>query len=138
MNIGRVIQVVGVVVDVEFPPGQVPDIYNALKIRSEDQDRDYGEWDLTLEAALHLGNNRVRCIAMSSTDALVRGMKVVDTGKPIAVPVGRPILGRMLDVLGNPIDGGGEAKSDTYYPIHRPAPEMADLSNTGRNFRNWD
>ena len=128
MNIGRVIQVVGVVVDVEFPPGQVPDIYNALNIRSEDQDRDYGEWDLTLEAALHLGDNRIRCIAMSSTDGLVRGMKVVDTGKPIAVPVGRPVLGRMLDVLGNPIDGQEEVKSDTYYPIHRPAPEMVELS----------
>ncbi|MCL0028140.1 F0F1 ATP synthase subunit beta [Peptococcaceae bacterium] len=128
MNIGQVIQVVGVVVDVEFPPDQVPDIYNALKIRSEDQDRDYGEWDLTLEAALHLGNNRVRCIAMSTTDGLVRGMKVVDTGKPIAVPVGRPVLGRILDVLGNPIDGQGEVKSDIYYPIHRPAPEMVELS----------
>ena len=128
MNVGKVIQVMGVVVDVEFEPGQVPDIYNALKIRSEDQDRDFGEWNLTLETALHLGNNRVRAIAMSSTDGLVRGMKVVDTGKPIAIPVGRPVLGRMVDVLGQSIDGLGEAKSDTYYPIHRPAPELVDQS----------
>ncbi len=128
MNVGKVIQVMGVVVDVEFEPGQVPDIYNALKIRSEDQDRDFGEWNLTLETALHLGNNRVRAIAMSSTDGLVRGMKVVDTGKPISIPVGRPVLGRMVDVLGQSIDGLGEAKSDTYYPIHRPAPELVDQS----------
>ncbi|MBM7853730.1 F-type H+-transporting ATPase subunit beta [Desulfohalotomaculum tongense] len=128
MNVGKVIQVTGVVVDVEFPPGQVPDIYNALKIRSEDQDRDYGEWDLTLEAAMHLGNNRVRCIAMSGTDGLVRGMKVVDTGEPIAVPVGKPVLGRMLDVLGKPIDGRGEVKSDEKRPIHSPAPKLVDQS----------
>ncbi|MBO8138129.1 MAG: F0F1 ATP synthase subunit beta [Desulfotomaculum sp.] len=128
MNVGKVVQVTGVVVDVEFPPGQVPDIYNALKIRSEDQDRDYGEWNLTLEAAMHLGNNRVRCIAMSGTDGLVRGMKVVDTGQPIAVPVGKPVLGRMLDVLGQPIDGKGEVKSDEVRPIHSPAPKLVDQS----------
>lgn len=130
MNVGHVISVMGVVVDVEFPPGQIPDIYNALQIRSEDQDRDYGEWNLTLETALHLGNNRVRTIAMSSTDGLVRGMKVVDTGQAIAVPVGEPVLGRMLDVLGQPIDGKGEVKSKERRPIHQPAPPLVEQTTT--------
>jgi len=128
MNVGHIISVTGVVVDVEFPPGQIAEIYNALVIRSEDQDRDFGEWDLTLEASLHLGNNRVRCIAMSSTDGLVRGMKVIDTGKPIAVPVGKPVLGRMLDVLGRPVDGQGPVVADEYHPIHAQAPELVDQS----------
>ncbi len=134
MNVGKVVQVMGVVVDVEFEPGQVPDIYNALKIRSEDQDGDYGEWNLTLETAMHLGNNRVRAVAMSSTDGLVRGMKVVDTGKPITVPVGNNALGRMMDVLGQPIDGLPEIQTDTYYPIHRPAPSFVDQSTKAEVF----
>lgn len=121
-NIGHVVQVIGVVVDVRFPPGRVPDIYNALKIPRE------GQEDLVLEVAQHLGNNVVRAIAMSSTDGLVRGMKVIDTGKPITVPVGRPVLGRLLDVLGNPIDGKGPITSDKYYPIHRPAPPLVEQS----------
>ncbi|AEG16903.1 MULTISPECIES: F0F1 ATP synthase subunit beta [Desulfofundulus] len=122
MNVGHVVQVIGVVVDVRFPPGQVPDIYNALKIRRE------GQEDLTLEVAQHLGNNIVRTVAMSSTDGLVRGMEVIDTGKPITVPVGRAVLGRLVDVLGEPIDGKGPIKSDYYYPIHRPAPPLAEQS----------
>ncbi|SHF05512.1 ATP synthase F1 subcomplex beta subunit [Desulfofundulus australicus DSM 11792] len=122
MNVGHVVQVIGVVVDVRFPPGQVPDIYNALKIRRE------GQPDLTLEVAQHLGNNIVRTVAMSSTDGLVRGMEVIDTGKPITVPVGRAVLGRLVDVLGEPIDGKGPIKSDYYYPIHRPAPPLAEQS----------
>ncbi|SHJ24005.1 F0F1 ATP synthase subunit beta [Desulfofundulus thermosubterraneus] len=122
MNVGHVVQVIGVVVDVRFPPGQVPDIYNALKIRRE------GQEDLTLEVAQHLGNNIVRTVAMSSTDGLVRGMEVIDTGKPITVPVGRAVLGRLVDVLGEPIDGKGPIKSDFYYPIHRPAPPLAEQS----------
>ncbi|WP_027717623.1 F0F1 ATP synthase subunit beta [Desulfovirgula thermocuniculi] len=121
-NIGHVVQVIGVVVDVRFPPGRVPDIYNALRIPRE------GQEDLVLEVAQHLGNNVVRTIAMSSTDGLVRGMKVIDTGKPITVPVGRPVLGRLLDVLGNPIDGKGPIVSDKYYPIHRPAPPLVEQS----------
>ncbi|MDQ0285048.1 F-type H+-transporting ATPase subunit beta [Desulfofundulus luciae] len=122
MNVGHVVQVIGVVVDVRFPPGQVPDIYNALKIRRE------GQEDLTLEVAQHLGNNIVRTVAMSSTDGLVRGMEVIDTGKPITVPVGRAVLGRLVDVLGEPIDGKGPIKSDYHYPIHRPAPALAEQS----------
>ena len=119
MNVGEVSQVIGVVVDIRFPPGQVPEIYNALKIERE-QD------ELVLEVAQHLGNNCVRTVAMSTTDGLVRGMKVIDTGKPITVPAGRVVLGRLVDVLGKPIDGKGEIKSDVYYPIHRPAPTVAD------------
>ncbi|SHE96698.1 F0F1 ATP synthase subunit beta [Desulforamulus putei] len=128
MNVGHIVSVIGVVVDVEFPPGQVPDIYSAVKIRTEDQEDKSTEWNLTLEVAQHLGNNRVRCIAMSSTEGLKRGMKVVNTGKPIAVPVGRPVLGRLLNVLGEEIDGKGPIKSDKYYPIHRPAPALIDQS----------
>ncbi|GAV22210.1 F0F1 ATP synthase subunit beta [Carboxydothermus pertinax] len=129
MNVGRVVQVIGVVVDVEFEPGQVPPIYNALKIRSEDQDTPTEvPINLTLEVAQHLGNNRVRAVAMSSTDGLVRGMKVVDTGAPITVPVGRPVLGRLLNVLGDPVDGKGPVQSDHYYPIHRPAPPLEEQS----------
>ncbi|MFA5383631.1 MAG: F0F1 ATP synthase subunit beta [Eubacteriales bacterium] len=119
MNVGEIAQVIGVVVDIRFPPGQVPTIYNALKV-----EREQGE--LILEVAQHLGNNCVRTVAMTSTDGLVRGMKVIDTGKPITVPAGRTVLGRLVDVLGKPIDGKGEIKSDVYYPIHRPAPSVAD------------
>jgi F-type H+-transporting ATPase subunit beta len=122
MNVGEVVQIIGVVVDVRFPPGQVPDIYNALKIEREGQD------DLVLEVAQHLGNNCVRTVAMSTTDGLKRGTKVIDTGKPISVPVGRPTLGRLVDVLGKPIDGKGPIESDKYYPIHRPAPSVAEQS----------
>lgn len=122
MNVGEVSQVIGVVVDVRFPPGQVPGIYNALKIERENQE------ELILEVAQHLGNNCVRTVAMSTTDGLVRGTRVVDEGRPITVPAGRAVLGRLVDVLGKPIDGKGEIKSDVYYPIHRPAPPVAEQS----------
>ncbi len=128
MNVGEVVQIIGVVVDIRFPPGQVPEIYNAVKITSEEEDVFGRKIDLTLEVAQHLGNNVARTIAMSTTDGLTRGMKAVDTGNPIMIPVGRPVLGRLLDVLGQPIDGKGEVKSDTYYPLHRPAPPLVDQS----------
>jgi len=128
MNVGKVVQIIGVVVDIAFPPGQVPDIYNAVKITSDKEDMFGRKFDLTLEVAQHLGNNMVRCVAMSTTDGLVRGMEAVDTGKPITVPVGRPVLGRLIDVLGQPIDGKGEIKSDHSYPIHRPAPPLVEQS----------
>jgi len=128
MSVGEVVQIIGVVVDIKFPPGQVPPIYNAVKITSEKEDIFGKKIDLTLEVAQHLGNNVARCIAMSTTDGLQRGMKAVDTGAPISVPVGRPVLGRLLDVLGNPIDGKGEIKSDKKYPIHRPAPPLVEQS----------
>lgn len=128
MNVGHVVQVIGVVVDIRFPPGQVPEIYNAIKIKSDKEDMFGRKIDLTLEVAQHLGNNTVRCVAMSVTDGLVRGMEAVDTGAPITVPVGKPTLGRMLDVLGEPIDEAGEIKSEMKYSIHRPAPVLTDQS----------
>ncbi|KJS68511.1 MAG: ATP F0F1 synthase subunit beta [Peptococcaceae bacterium BICA1-7] len=122
MSVGHIVQVIGVVVDVRFPPGQVPEIYNALKVARGEDD------SLTMEVAQHLGNNSVRAVAMTATDGLVRGMEVSDTGKPITVPVGKSVLGRLVDVLGEPIDLKEPIKSDTFYPIHRPAPALVDQS----------
>ena len=127
-NVGYVVQIIGVVVDIRFPSGKLPDIFNAVKIQSEKEDVFGKKIDLTLEVVQHLGNDMVRCVAMSTTDGLVRGMEAVDTGAPISVPVGRPVLGRLIDVLGNPIDGLGPIESDRYYPIHRPAPPLAEQS----------
>lgn len=128
MNVGQVVQVIGVVVDVRFPPGQVPEIYNAIKITSDKEDMFGRKFDLTLEVAQHLGNNTIRSVAMSATDGLVRGMEAVDTGAPISAPVGKPTLGRLVDVLGEPIDGKGPIESNQRYPIHRPAPLLVDQS----------
>jgi F-type H+-transporting ATPase subunit beta len=128
MNVGQVVQVIGVVVDVRFPPGQVPDIYNAIKITSDKEDMFGRKFNLTLEVAQHLGNNTIRSVAMSATDGLVRGMEVVDTGAPISAPVGKTTLGRLVDVLGEPIDGKGAIESEKRYPIHRPAPLLVDQS----------
>ena len=128
MNVGKIVQVIGVVVDISFPPGQVPEIYNAIKIKSDKEDMFGRKIDLTLEVSAHMGNNTVRTVAMSATDGLVRGMEAVDTGAPITVPVGRASLGRLVDVLGEPIDGKGPINSETYYPIHRPAPPLIEQS----------
>ena len=120
-------QVIGPVVDVEFPPGKLPAIYNALRIeRAADEKNRIPEIRLTLETAKHLGENRVRGVAMSSTDGLVRGMEVSDTGAPISVPVGRETLGRMINVLGEPVDNQGPVQAKKSYPIHRPAPALID------------
>ncbi|MHB8073565.1 F0F1 ATP synthase subunit beta [Desulfosporosinus fructosivorans] len=127
MNIGKVLQVLGAVVDVEFKPDQLPAIYNAIEIKVPEQNL-----NITLEVAQHLGNNTVRTVAMSSTDGLQRGIDAVDTGAPITVPVGPATLGRMVSVLGLPIDNGGEVISDTHYPIHRPAPAFADQEPSTR------
>ncbi len=127
-NVGEVVQVIGVVVDIRFPPGQVPDIYNAVKITSDKEDMFGKKFNLTLEVAQHLGNNIVRAVAMSATDGLVRGMKAVDLEKPISVPVGKPALGRLVDVLGQPIDNKGPIVSENEYPIHRPAPPLVEQS----------
>jgi F-type H+-transporting ATPase subunit beta len=125
MSTGKVIQVIGPVVDVEFPPGHLPNIYNALRIeQTEDKAAGKPEIRLTLEVAQHLGENRVRGIAMSSTDGLVRDMPVNDTGKPISVPVGRETLGRLINVLGEPVDEMGAINTKKTYPIHRPAPPL--------------
>jgi len=124
MNVGKITQVTGAVVDVEFSDGSIPPIYNALKITNpaiSDQ-----EGNLIVEVALHLGENTVRCIAMDGTDGLVRGMAAVDTGEGITVPVGEETLGRILNVIGEPIDEGPPIQAKTRLPIHRPAPAFAD------------
>ncbi len=123
---GKVVQVIGPVVDIEFPQDQLPDIYNAIVVRSEDQEDKTTQIDLTLEVAQHLGNNLVRCVAMSSTDGLVRGMKAIDQGQPITVPVGEVTLGRIFNVTGEPIDELGPVNATERWPIHRPAPDLVD------------
>lgn len=120
MNIGRVIQVIGPVVDIEFPPEQLPRIYNAITISGKNGDVDV---HLTVEVMQHIGDNTVRCVAMSSTDGLVRGMDATDTGAPIKVPVGKGTLGRVFNVLGQTVDHNeANVEADDYWPIHRPAP----------------
>lgn len=128
---GQVVQVIGPVVDIEFPPGDLPDLFNAIKIRSCDQDEEtkatmQQDMDLTLEAMQHLGNNTVRCVAMSSTDGLRRGMHASDTGAPIKVPVGEETLGRLFNVLGQPIDELGPVDVKEIRPIHHPAPTLTE------------
>jgi len=123
MATGKVIQITGPVVDVEFPVGELPAIYNALTIG-----------DLTVEVQQHLGNNWVRAVAMSTTDGLSRGVDAVDTGAPITVPVGAVTLGRVFDVLGNPIDGKGPVKITDTLPIHRKAPGFEDMETESAVF----
>lgn len=124
MKEGKIVQVIGPVVDVEFEEGDLPTIFNAIKItnpRISDK-----EWNLVAEVAQHIGENTVRCVAMDTTDGLVRGMKAIDTGAPIAMPVGREVLGRILNVIGEPVDDGGLVVTEKTYPIHRPAPTFLD------------
>ncbi|OEF99829.1 F0F1 ATP synthase subunit beta [Vulcanibacillus modesticaldus] len=128
MNKGRVVQVMGPVVDIQFESGSLPEIYNAITIKHKAQSAGERDIDLIVEAATHLGDNIVRCIAMASTDGLVRGMEAEDTGKPISVPVGEATLGRVFNVLGEPIDEAGDVKAQEFHPIHRPAPEFEQLS----------
>ncbi|MGG3888503.1 F0F1 ATP synthase subunit beta [Metabacillus fastidiosus] len=129
MNTGRITQIMGPVVDVKFENGQLPDIYNALTIKQKANNEIPADVDLTLEVAIHLGDNTVRTVAMSSTDGLVRGLEVTDTGAPISVPVGDVTLGRVFNVLGDSIDLAepipAEARRD---PIHRSAPKFDQLS----------
>src|SRR5438128_1150074 len=117
MNVGHVVQVIGPTVDVAFEPEQLPRIYNAIII--EDKERGIR---LVVEAALHTGDNVVRCIAMDSTDGLVRGMAATDTGAPITVPVGDECLGRIFNLVGDTIDGKGPVTTKLRMPIHRSAP----------------
>ena len=124
--IGKVTQVIGPVVDVEFPAGQLPNIYNALKIKATAPNGQ--EVNLTTEVQQHLGDNRVRSVAMDSTDGLTRGMDAQDTGAPISVPVGQATLGRILNVLGDPVDEAGPVESETRWPIHRSAPSLDQRS----------
>ena len=122
-NVGHVVQVIGNVVDVEFKGGKLPAIFNALRVVDE-KELSTAQISVTVEVQQHLGENRVRTVAMKPTDGLVRGMNVVDTGAPITVPVGRETLGRVLNVLGEPVDEKGEIKTETRLPIHRSAPEF--------------
>jgi len=130
MNKGKIIQVIGPVLDVEFSDGQLPEILTALKITNPVIDDTEG--NLVVEVAQHLGDNVVRCIAMDTTDGLVRGMEVEDTGAPITMPVGEPTLGRVLNVVGRPVDGLGPVEATEFSPIHRPAPEFTDLDTEVR------
>jgi F-type H+-transporting ATPase subunit beta len=125
MNQGTIVQVIGPVVDIDFSGGALPAILNAVRIPRHDIK---DEPDLIVEVQQHLGDNRVRTVAMDSTDSLQRGMSAIDTGGPISVPVGPGVLGRLISVTGEGIDGLGPIKSDKRYPIHRPAPEFQDLS----------
>ena len=110
-KVGKVVQVIGPVVDIKFDSDSLPNIYNEIKI-------DMGDHVLAVEVEQHMGDDIVRTIAMESTDGLKRGVKAVDTGKPISVPVGKNVLGRLFNVLGNPIDNCGQVESEEYYPIH--------------------
>jgi F-type H+-transporting ATPase subunit beta len=132
---GQIVQVIGPVVDVEFPRGALPSIYNALKIEQPADDKTgRAAIDLTLETALHLGENRVRAVAMSSTDGLVRGMAVSDTGAPISMPVGPEVLGRILNVVGDPVDQQGPVNAKKRLPIHRPAPSFEEQETATQMF----
>ena len=124
MNMGKITQVLGAVIDVEFSDGSLPPIYNAIKVTNQainDQ-----EWNLVVEVAQHLGENTVRCIAMDSTEGLVRGQDAMDTGAGISVPVGEKTLGRILNVIGEPVDEGGPIEAEHHFPIHREAPPFVD------------
>jgi len=122
---GKIVQVIGPVVDIDFEDGQLPEIFNAIKIPRTSLEGK--EEELTVEVQQHLGENRVRTIAMDTTDGLVRGMKAINTGAPISIPVGPGTLGRLISVLGEGIDDLGPIKSDIFYPIHRHAPKFENL-----------
>lgn len=116
-NIGRIVQIIGPVIDIRFEDGRLPKIYDAAVIQN-------GDAETVVEVMQHLGNQTVRCVSMTATEGLVRGMEAVNTGDPIKVPVGKGTLGRVLNVLGKPIDKQGEIESDEYWPIHRQAPSF--------------
>ncbi|MEY3256111.1 MAG: synthase subunit beta, partial [Cyanobacteriota bacterium] len=124
-NIGYITQVIGPVVDVKYPGGKLPQIYNALTIKGTNEAGQ--EINLTVEVQQLLGDNQVRAVAMSTTDGLVRGLEVVDTGAPISVPVGKATLGRIFNVLGEPVDNQGPVNNEETLPIHRESPKLTDL-----------
>jgi F-type H+/Na+-transporting ATPase subunit beta len=124
-NIGKITQIIGSTFDAEFPEASMPSIYNAVKVES---DRKGIKLNLTGEVQQHLGGGRVRCVALGGTDGLVRGMDCIDTGSPVKVPVGKETLGRVFNLLGEPIDNLGPVNAEDHWPIHRDAPEVVDLS----------
>ena len=123
---GKVTQVIGPVLDVEFPPGGLPKSMTALKVTNPAINN--AEWNLTIEVAQHLGENTVRCVAMDSTEGLMRGSKVKNTGAPIAMPVGKATLGRILNVVGEPVDEQGPVTATEFRPIHREPPSFTEQS----------
>ena len=131
MNVGRIVRVVGPVLDVEFPADSIPAIHNALKV---DVETPIGHVSLTAEVQQHLEGNQVRAVAMSSTDGLQRGLDAVDTGAAIQMPVGPSTLGRILNVIGEPVDGKPAPDAEAYYPIHREAPAYEELEPTTEIF----
>ena len=132
MRTGKITQVLGAVIDVEFPDGHLPPIYNAIKVSNKAIDD--REWNLVVEVAQHLGENTVRCIAMDSTEGLVRGMDAMDTGTGISVPVGEKTLGRILNVVGEPVDEGAPIEAEQRLPIHREAPPFVDQATQVQAF----
>src|SRR5882672_3230123 len=131
---GKIVQVSGPIVDVEFPD-KLPGIYNALSVEYEVQDQPI---KLTLEVQQHLGDKWVRTISMSGTEGLKRGFEVEDTGGPMTVPVGPGVMGRVLDVTGNPVDERGPVEAEKYYPIHRPAPPAGGPGDFSASAANRD
>ncbi|MCX8125801.1 MAG: F0F1 ATP synthase subunit beta [Dehalococcoidia bacterium] len=120
---GKVVQVIGTVVDVEFPPDGLPAINNAIELQLDGK-------RIVMEAVQHIGNNWVRCLALAPTEGLSRGIEAIDTGRPVAVPVGRANLGRLFNVIGEPIDGKGPVNTREFWPIHRPAPKLEEQVTT--------
>ncbi|HEY9705096.1 MAG TPA: F0F1 ATP synthase subunit beta, partial [Allocoleopsis sp.] len=131
-NVGRIIQIIGPVVDVEFSIGKMPQIYNALKVQGRNEAGQ--DISVTCEVQQLLGDNQVRAVSMSSTDGLVRGMEAVDTGAPISVPVGAATLGRIFNVLGEPVDEKGPCNYQETSPIHRPSPAFTQLETKASVF----
>ena len=129
MASGRIAQIIGAVIDVEFPAGELPALYNALEVEAPDR-----EDRVVLEVEQHVGDGRVRCVSMRPTEGLSRGMAVADMGGPISMPVGAPTLGRVFDVTGEPIDGKGEVVTETRYPIHRAPPPLTEQTTQAEVF----
>jgi F-type H+-transporting ATPase subunit beta len=128
-QIGRVVQIIGPAVDIEFSEGHLPSLHNAIRI-VDDGELGKVKIDVVVEVANHIGENQVRCVAMKPTDGMVRGMKAIDTGAPITVPVGRECLGRILNVLGEPVDERGPVNAETHWSIHREAPKFEDQATS--------
>ncbi len=128
MNKGKILQINGAVIDVVFPEGELPPIYSALKVERE------GQPALVLEVQQHLGERQLRTVAMDATEGLARGLEVINTGQPITVPVGPGTLGRLINVIGDPIDELGEIEASDRFPIHRPAPEFEELDTSSEIF----
>src|SRR5262245_29829701 len=132
-KVGKIVQVIGPVLDVEFEAGHLPEIYNALRIKASSKEA--GEIDVIAEVEQHLGENRVRAVAMKPTDGMQRGMTVVDLGEPISVPVGPETLGRVMNVLGEPVDFPDRpVQTRDHWPIHRAAPDLESQSTELKMF----